>query len=100
MKLFLTLLIGIAVGGAAVWFYHTKSGQSTAKATGEQLENAAHSAKDAFQEKLKVLDLRSDDVKDELARTGRVVRRKAREAGQAIADATADARTTAAIKGK
>jgi hyperosmotically inducible protein len=47
-----------------------------------------------------VLDLKPQDVKDELARTGQVVRRKAKEAGQAIADATADARITAAIKGK
>src|SRR6185369_16159151 len=52
------------------------------------------------QEKLRVLDLRPQDVKDELARGGQVVRRKAQEAGQAIADATADARITASIKGK
>ena len=63
-------------------------------------ENAAKSAGDAIQEKLRVLDLRPQDIKDELARTGQVVRRKAKEAGQAIADATADARITAAIKGK
>jgi osmotically-inducible protein OsmY len=49
---------------------------------------------------LRVLDLRPEDIREDLARTGQVVRRKAREAGQAIADATADARTTAAIKGK
>jgi len=65
-----------------------------------QVENAAKSAGDAIQEKLKVLDLRPQDVKDELARSGQVVRRTAKEAGQAIADATADARITAAIKGK
>jgi hyperosmotically inducible periplasmic protein len=44
--------------------------------------------------------LRPEDIKDDLARTGKVIRRKAQEAGQAIADATADARTTAAIKAK
>ena len=47
-----------------------------------------------------MLHLRSEDIKDELARTGQVVRREASEAGQAIADATADARITAAIKAK
>jgi len=47
-----------------------------------------------------MLDLRSDDIKEDLARTGQVVRRKAREFGQAIADNTADARITATIKGK
>jgi len=35
-----------------------------------------------------------------LAKTGQVVRRKAQQAGQAIADATADARITAAIKAR
>ena len=65
-----------------------------------EVESAVKSAGDAVQEKLKVLDLRPQDVKDELARTGQVVRRKAKEAGQAIADATADARITTAIKGK
>src|SRR5215831_2568743 len=100
MKIFFALLIGVVIGGAAVWFYGTSEGKSTARATGDQLGSAARSARDAIQEKLKVLDLRSDDIKDELARNGRVVRRRAREAGQAIADATADARVTGAIKGK
>ena len=39
-------------------------------------------------------------MKDELARTGQVVRRKAQQAGQAIADATADSRMTGLIKAK
>lgn len=47
-----------------------------------------------------MLDLRTNDIKEELARTGQVIRRKARDAGQAIADATADARITTAIKAK
>ena len=100
MKIFFALLIGFVIGGAAVWFYSTSEGKSTARATGDPLGSAAKSARDAVQEKLKVLDLRSDDIKDELARNGRIVRRRAREAGQAIADATADARVTGAIKAK
>ena len=100
MKILVTLLIGIVVGAGVVWVYTTKEGRSQARSTGEQIENATKSARDTIQDKLKVLDLRSDDIKDELARTGQVVRRKAREAGQAVADATADARITGAIKGK
>src|SRR6266550_5014592 len=100
MKIVVTLLIGIVIGAAVVWVYTTKEGRSQARSTGEQIESAAKSARDTIQDKLKVLDLRSDDIKDELARTGQVVRRKAREAGQAINDATADARTTGAIKAK
>jgi hyperosmotically inducible periplasmic protein len=100
MKIILALLIGVAVGACAVWFYSTKQGKSTVRATGEQIESSTKAARDTIQEKLRVLDLRPDQVKEDLARTGQVVRRKAREAGQAIADATADARITGAIKAK
>jgi osmotically-inducible protein OsmY len=64
------------------------------------MRSAEQKVGNAAQDSLRVLHLRSDDIKDELARTGRVVRREAREAGQAIADATADARVTGTIKAK
>src|SRR5678816_1153636 len=100
MKKLLILIIGILIGGAVVWFYTTKEGQSASKSAGDQFESAAKSTRDAIQEKIRVLDLRPEQIKDDLDRTGKVIRRKAREAGQAISDATADARITAAIKGK
>src|SRR5260370_37102924 len=100
MKLFFALLVGIAVGAAAVWFYNTDRGRSRVQAASDQIESTAKSARNAVQDKLRVLDLRSDDIKDELARTGQVVRRKAREARQRLADAGADSRITTAIKGK
>lgn len=100
MKILIALVVGLLIGAAVVWIYTTKEGKSTLRTTGDQIESATKSARDSIQDKLKVLDLRSDDIKDELARTGTVVRRKAKEAGQAIADATADARITGAIKGK
>ena len=42
----------------------------------------------------------SDSIKDELSRTGQVVRKKAEEVGNKISDATADARITTTIKAK
>ena len=100
MRILLALFVGVLIGGAAFWFYSTNQGKSTARATGEQIESTTKSARDTIQEKLKVLDLRSDDIKDELAKNGKIVRRKAQEASQAIADATVDARVTGAIKAK
>ena len=100
MRVFIALLIGLVIGAATVWFYTTYQGSPRMRAAEEKVGSAAKSARDAVQDKLKVLDLRSEDIKDEFARTGQVVRRKAREAGQAIADATADARITTAIKAK
>ena len=100
MKVFFGLVVGMAIGAAAVWFFSSEQGRSTLQRGAAQAESTGRSTKDAIQEKLRSHGLGPDDIKEELARTGQVVRRKAHEAGQAIADATADARTTAAIKGK
>jgi len=100
VKIFIALIIGAAIGAAGLWVFTTAQGRSAVRSTGTQIENATRSARDAVQQKVQVLDLRPQDIKEDLARTGKVVRRKARDVGDAIADATADARTTAAIKGK
>jgi hyperosmotically inducible protein len=100
MRVLLALIVGLALGAGAVWYFGWGRNNPQVQSAEHQVENAARSAGDAIQEKLRVLDLRPQDVKDELARSGQVVRRKAKEAGQAMVDATADARITAAIKGK
>ncbi|PWU14897.1 MAG: hypothetical protein C5B50_16335 [Verrucomicrobia bacterium] len=100
MKIFLALLAGILLGGAGAWYYSTAQGKAHVHAAGGEIQSAAKSAGQAVQAQLKVLDLRAEDLKDELSRTGQVIRRKAKAAGQAIADGTADARITAKIKGK
>ena len=100
MRTFLALVLGITLGAAAVWFYSTYRNDPRMKSAEQTVENAARTTRDAAQEKIRVLHLRPEDIKDELARTGQVVRREAREAGHAIADATADARVTGAIKAK
>ena len=98
MKIFLALLGGILIGAAAIWFLATKEGRATLETTGKQIDTVTKPARDAIQEKIAGFKLSPQDVKDELAKTGQVVRRTAQKAGQSIADATADARTTAAIK--
>ncbi len=100
MRVFLALIIGIIVGAGGWWYLSSHEGQTRMRSAGDQLQNAAKSARDTVEEKLRVLDLRTNDIKDELARTGEIIRRKARETGSAIADATADARITATIKAK
>jgi len=100
MKVVFALFVGLLVGAAAVWFYGTSRGRSTVKATGDQIENTTKSARDEVQQKMKQWNLTPDQIKEDLARTGQVVRRRANEAGQALADATVDARTTGAIKAK
>jgi osmotically-inducible protein OsmY len=60
--------------------------------------DTATNLSDAFRAKLDALDLRTDEIKDELAQTGKIVRRKASDFGQSVANAASDARITAAIK--
>jgi hyperosmotically inducible periplasmic protein len=100
VRILFALVLGLALGAAVVWYAQSGRHNSRVQSAADQVDNAAKSAGDAIQDKLKKLNLQPQDVKDELARSGQVVRRKAQEAGQAIADATADSRITGVIKAK
>ena len=98
MKAFFSgLLIGALLLGAAIWYYKDKNPQAHAAA--EEIKDAARNTKDFVKEKLG-LNISSDNIKDEMSHFGRVVRDKAHAAGKVIADETADARITTAIKAK
>jgi osmotically-inducible protein OsmY len=103
------LIFGIILGAAGFWFLQNKARQhpaaeQRAEAAAAQAQSSAGEAgkhlSDALKAKLETLDLRSDQIKDELARTGKVVRRKAHDLGGQVADAAADARIVTAIKAK
>jgi hyperosmotically inducible periplasmic protein len=100
MRVILALALGIAVGAGALWFYTNYRHDPRVQAAGQKVEDAAKSARETASNEIQSLRLRPEDIKDELSRSGQVVRRAASQAGQAIADATADARTTGAIKAK
>ena len=93
-------MVGIALGAAGLWFFSSNQGKSSVQSASRQVETAAKSASAALQDKVRELDLSPQRIKDELARSGHVVRQKAQAAGQAINDATLDARITTAIKAK
>lgn len=97
MKIFI-LIIGIAIGAVAVWYFGLKPNDVGLRNTGNRIESSARSAGTAIQDKLSSLHLSDDDIKNEMAKTGRVIRDSAQKAGHAISDATADARITTAIK--
>jgi hypothetical protein len=108
-KFFNGLLLGLLLGAGAYWFLEKKARQhpeaesrfeeSAAKARDAAREAALH-VTDAFKAKLDTLKLRPEDIQEELARTGKVVRRKSPDTGEPPADAAADARAVAAIKAK
>lgn len=103
----IALLLGIILGVAGYWFIQqppakqaAQFAQQKAGEAGKALTGAADEAKQAITAKLEALQLRAQDIRDELQQTGKVVRRKARDVGATVADTAADARITAEIKRK
>jgi hyperosmotically inducible periplasmic protein len=103
------LVLGIILGAVGFWFVQKKAAehpeaqqryeQSAAQLRTNATE-AAQNMSDALRAKLDTLDLRADQIKDELARNGKVVRRKAQDIGDQVADAASDARAVTEIKAK
>jgi osmotically-inducible protein OsmY len=102
-------VLGIILGAVGYWFVEKKAGehpeaqqrfqQSTAALRGNA-EDAARNLGDAMRAKLDTLDLRTDQIKQELTNGGQIFRRKAQDIGDKAADATSDARAVAEIKAK
>ncbi len=90
-KALLILLIGIIVGAVGYSYLTQAKSQSVVSDTRESAKRVGETVKDSFD---------AERIKDELARTGKVVRDKADKVAHVIADATANARVTATIKTK
>ena len=93
MRFLLRLVVLVAVAFVVVWFvqdWRARQGRaSTAPIRG---------AADRLGELDLNLDL--DTIREELSRTGRIVRRKTAKAAGEVAEATQDVRTSAAIKAR
>ena len=101
MKAFLIgWLVGALVGGLGVWYFLKGRERPSIRHAQDATATAIERAADAAKVRLSAWRLTGDDIKNDLARTGKVVRRSACDAGAAIADVTADARVTAQIKAK
>ena len=100
MRFLLALVAGIIIGAAAVWICQDNRTKPGTPAAEEPAKAPAKSARDTIQDELRALHLSGSEISNDLARTGLVVRQKAQEVGQAISNATADARITAAIKAR
>lgn len=110
-KVVIALALAAVIGGAAVWYFlvgresprlQRAEDRLTAVAgrTLDSAQTAAGHITQALMAKLESFELRPDDIKRDLAATGKIVRRRARDLGEEVADATADARVTAAIKAR
>ncbi len=109
MKVFAGIVIGILLGALGYYFVQQqarehpetqKRFEDSAHQAGAAASDAAHHLSDALKAKMDTLGLHSDQIKDEMARSGKVVRSKTKEIAGKVADATADARIVTAIKAK
>ena len=87
MKTILVLIIGVAVGIGVYWYYHNPDA-----------DRRLQQVRTDVTESISNIDVQQ--VKEQLEQKGEVVMKKAERAGEKLADATADARITAAIKAK
>jgi hyperosmotically inducible periplasmic protein len=104
------LMLGLILGGGLGWFL-TRQWQQNDSPEGERFRSEATRAVDAAGEalfragealkaKAEALNLNPEQIREELARTGQIVRRQARELVGPSADAETDAAITAALKTK
>ena len=103
------LVVGIILGAVGYWFLQKKAAEHPAaqqrfEQSAAQLRDnaadAAHNLSDAMKAKLDTLDLKGDQIKDEMAKSGQVFRRKAEDIGDKAVDAASDARAVTEIKAK
>jgi hyperosmotically inducible periplasmic protein len=90
MKTFITFVLGALIGYAVHWF--------VADQRSKPLVSKAPIASEAGARTRDTFD--TDHIKDELSRTGRVVREKTHEAGEALGRVADNAKITASIKAK
>jgi osmotically-inducible protein OsmY len=107
--LFNGLVLGIILGAVGFWFIQKKANEhpeaqqhyeQSISDAGAAASEAASNFSDAMKAKLETLNLQPGDIKDELVKTGQVIRRKAHDIGDAAADAASDARAVTEIKAK
>ena len=91
MKSLLVLIVGLALGAGAMWFYFNHRDDPILRQWSAPAATNG-SPGGSVTERLQQLQLRSGDLQDELARTGAIVRRAAQDASRAVGDATPDAR--------
>lgn len=100
MRFLFRLLLLVLVAIAVVWFLREPVLDRFGRDTRASAREAAGEAGRRAREGLSDLDLSTERIKEELSRTGRVVRRKADQAMRSIEEGTRDTRTTAKIEAR
>lgn len=91
-------LMAMALGAALCWYFFVFRPSFRGRIAERRVAGKVEGVGEAIRDGVKSINVEA--IKDELARTGRVVREKAVQAGTAIADTATDLRITAAVKTK
>ena len=94
MRTLIRLVFLVALVLGVFWLIQNRDGREAAREVKAEGKKAVNEARKA------IADLDVKEIGEELKRTGQVVRRKAEITAHRVAEATEDARTTAAIKTK
>lgn len=100
-RMILCFLLGLGTGAGGYWYLQQDAGKARLEQARSQVVTNAQRAATAIKEK--IYDVGAEEVKDvkeQLARSGTVVKEKAKSAGHSIAGAAANAKSTATIKAK
>jgi len=80
MKAFFCFLLGVGAGVAGHWYLTQPKSNETMAQAKEEVRSTATNLGQSFKE-----TFNGEKIKDEMARTGKVIREKAKKAGDAIA---------------
>lgn len=97
---FTGFLVGVILTALTGWYFAIGRKSEHVRGAQQAVASGIESTVSAIEARIDAFELRGKDIKDDLARTGQVVRRSVRSVGDAVADATSDTRITAALKTK
>src|SRR5215472_10616658 len=98
MKKFLSgLVLGIALAVAGLWYLGDRT---RAQRMQEDMQAAADQTKVFVRDKVDSLNLSAEEISNEMAHAGQVVRNKAESLETSIANTAADTQITAEVKAK
>jgi len=98
-RLLAGVLVGIVLGAGGLLLVEERRTGELGRA-GEEATDAAREAGKLLDARIEVLELQASRIRREMAEQGRVIRRRARDLGERVADEAADARATVAIKAR
>jgi len=99
-EFFIGLTLGIVLTLATVWYFAVGRNQPDVRRAQDKAASVVQQTAETIDAKLTAWHLTTPEIKAELARTGKIVRRSASEFGAAAADAAKDSTITAKIKAK